>query len=244
MNTQPENAPSWATAVGSIVAAFAMIIIGSSLISLIFGNTPSAVITGWTIGALMMVVFVSMTRSREWESLRLQPPKTPLPLIVLMGVAFALALDLISLVVTQAALPPVELLSFFNPATLLGGEKQVVAGVTLISWILAFLFMAGAQPVGEELIFRGIVFPAFRHGMQARAAVFLSALAYALFHLLAYAPPAGSSPILLWYSFGVPFFEGVFISGVRAYTGSTRAAIAAHFAIGALAALRALVLIG
>jgi hypothetical protein len=65
---------------------------------------------------------------------------------------------------------------------------------------------------------------------------------YAVFHLLAYAPPGGSSGALLWYTLILPFLESLFITVVRANTRSTRAAIAAHAGLGLFALLRAFVI--
>jgi membrane protease YdiL (CAAX protease family) len=70
-----------------------------------------------------------------------------------------------------------------------------------------------------------------------------SAALYAVFHALAY-PPAPGQPAGYWYGFVLPFVAGVFFGGVRAYTGSTRAAILAHVAFGVFAVLKAFALAG
>jgi membrane protease YdiL (CAAX protease family) len=100
-----------------------------------------------------------------------------------------------------------------------------------------------AQPVAEELVFRGIALPALRQGFGAWMGLVLCSLAYGLFHQLAYSSPTNDAT-LVWYGLALPLLAGLFISGVRVYTGSTRAAIAAHMAFGLFAVLKALTLAG
>ncbi len=229
--TQP--APPWTivTVVTTVVAAFAALILGSTLSSLVFGFTPGALLTGWIIGSLLMAVFVTVSRSRDRAALQLDAARSPLVLVVLIAIAAALTFDLISLAVTGQALPPIEIFIAF--------QGIQTPGFTL--WILAFVLLALAQPVGDELVFRGVVFPSLAQMMGAWGGLVATAAAHAVFHLLIYAPTGGGFT-LLWYGLLLPLLEALFYTAVRAHTGSTRAAIAAHFGVGAFNVLRALTL--
>ena len=70
----------------------------------------------------------------------------------------------------------------------------------------------------------------------------MCAAVYALFHLLTYPPNylgfSGLTPI--WYGLMLPFLDGLIISAVRAHTGSTRSAVAAHLAFGLFAIVKVL----
>jgi membrane protease YdiL (CAAX protease family) len=71
----------------------------------------------------------------------------------------------------------------------------------------------------------------------------LSAILYAVFHLLSF-PPAGSDFNGLWYGQILPFVAGLIFGAVRLYTGSTRAAILAHVGFGLFAIVKMLTLAG
>ncbi|MBC7814346.1 MAG: CPBP family intramembrane metalloprotease, partial [Burkholderiales bacterium] len=111
------------------------------------------------------------------------------------------------------------------------------------AWVAAVLLMVLAQPIAEELVFRGILFPALRAATGAWAGLFLSALLYGTFHLLTYAPPQ-EGLVGVWYGLFAPLLAGLVIGGIRAYTGSTRAAIVMHVGFGIFAVLKALTITG
>jgi membrane protease YdiL (CAAX protease family) len=83
--------------------------------------------------------------------------------------------------------------------------------------VLALFALIGA-PICEEIAFRGLLYGSLeKRGWSAAPAVVVSAVVFAAFHL----EPA-RFPVLL--------VIGLVLGSVRAFTGSTRASIAAHMA--------------
>jgi membrane protease YdiL (CAAX protease family) len=145
----------------------------------------------------------------------------------------AMTFDLLSQAVTgDFALAASELMRF----------RGVPVGV--FGWVIALLFMVVLQPVAEELVFRGVLFPALRFTLGAWWALVMCAGFHAAFHFLAYPPAADDQTVLLWYGLTLPFLDALVITAVRAYTGSTRAAIVAHAAFGLFAVLKVFFIAG
>lgn len=230
---QLDPTPPWSlgAALLTFVAAFVAIIVGTFFGISFFGvETSYALLVGWSFSMALIVALVLQTRRRDLPALRLAPPALPLPVILLIAFGFAVAIDLIGLAFTGVALPALELLNLTAPG--------------LLDWVFAILFMLLAQPIAEELVFRGVLFPTLRDAAGAWGGLALNALVYALFHLLAY-PLSTAAPteISLWYSLLQPFLAGVVIGAIRAHSGSTRAAIIAHAAFGLFALLKLYVVI-
>lgn len=230
-----EPAPSWSlgTVALTIIVAFVAVIIGTTVALVWFEGQPFAKLLGWTLGSVITVLFVLQTRRypHERAALKLGPSGTSLLFVMFICVGFALLFDLISLSVTGAFLSAPELL----------GVDLRAGGIA--EWGFAILFMVIAQPVAEELVFRGVTFPVLRSVFGAWLGLIVVAALYAIFHLLAYPPDypnvTGITPI--WYGLVLPFLQGLIISAVRAHTGSTRPAIAAHVAFGLFAIIKLLV---
>lgn len=230
---QLEPAPPWS--VGAVlltlVAAFIAIIVGTFFGFSIFGETASyRDIAGWTVSMVLIIGLVWQTRRRDREWLRLKPPSTPLPLILFIAFGAAVATDLLGLAITGVVLPAAELVN--------------LRAMGIGEWVFAIVFMLIAQPVAEELVFRGVAFPVVRSLFNAWGGLVISALLYALFHLLAYPISNNAAPAVgLWYSLLQPLIAGLVISAVRAATGSTRAAVMAHAAFGLFAVLKLLLVV-
>jgi membrane protease YdiL (CAAX protease family) len=217
------------TAFNSILIAYVMIVMGAFVGGYMLGTSAFGLQISWMIGCILIAGFVGLSRRRDWAALRLEGSGRTLILAALFSLGVAILLDVVSLAVTRAFLPVPEL----------GSLYQESAG--LPAWIAAVLLMVVAQPIAEELVFRGIALPALRQALGAWIGLAVCALAYALFHQFAYSSPTGD-PTLLWYSLALPFLAGLVITGVRVYTGSTRAAIVSHLAFGLFALLKALTL--
>ena len=230
-----EAAPPWGTgaALVTVFAAFVMIVAGTTIALVWLEGRSYAELAGWTLAGVIITIFVLQTRRRPEEraALCLTAGGVPLPFVMFLCLGFALLFDLLSLAVTGAFLPVPELL----------GVNLRAGG--LVEWLFAIAFVLLMQPVAEELVFRGVVFPAVRRALGAWVGLAACAGVYALFHLLAYPPNyAGVSGITpIWYGLLLPFLNGLIISAVRAHTGSTRAAIAAHAAFGIFAVVKLLV---
>ncbi|MCL4248166.1 MAG: CPBP family intramembrane metalloprotease [Anaerolineae bacterium] len=237
-----EDAPPWSltSALLTIVIAFVFIVIGTLVGAAWLADPadPLAIsarsqLVGWLVGCLLIAIYILQTRRRPDQRavLRLGSEGTPLPFVMFITLGAAIALDLLGLVLTQVFAPAPELAAF-QPAT-----------ASPLDWLLAFVFMVGFQPVAEELVFRGVAWPSLRSVAGGWLGWLLSAVVYGAFHYLAYAPAyaeGGLTP--LWYGLLAPVLAGLIIGSVRAYTGSTRAAIFAHVAFGLFAVIKLLVI--
>ena len=229
-----EPAPPWGlvTAALTILIAFVAVVVGTAVALIWFEGQPFDELAGWTFGAIITIVFVLQTRRRPADraALKLGAGGASLLFIMFLCIGFALLFDLIGLSLTGAFLPKPELL---------GVDLQASGAAT---WVFAVALMLAAQPIAEELVFRGVAFPVLRTMLGAWLGLITCAAVYVIFHLLAYPPDyvgvTGITPI--WYGLALPFLDGVIISAVRAHTGSTRAAVAAHVAFGLFALVKAL----
>lgn len=242
-----ENPPPWGLGAGlvSVVAALAALVLGFNLVAAVYCNAPanaafcqalnfaappSVWLSGWSIGAFAALVFVLGTRRKpdERAALRLGGIQASVFWVLLVSIGLAVTLDLIFIQFTAQAIAP-ELQSLRQP------------GVDTVSWILAFVFMVIAQPVAEELVFRGMLQPALRQTVGAWPGYLLTSALYALFHLLAYTSGTPQADYL-GYSFLLPLVSGLIFGAVRLVTGSTRAAMLSHAAFGIFAVLKVLAL--
>ena len=96
-------APPWGilgAALSLIAMFFSMTLIGPGLASLLLGRQeaePLLLMLGWAIGLVATAAFVLISRRNSdssWQALRLQKGSLPLPMVLLIGVAIALAIDL------------------------------------------------------------------------------------------------------------------------------------------------------
>jgi hypothetical protein len=242
-----EPAPPWglSAALAYVVGAFAAVVLGTTLASALLGDRPTTFIVGWSLAMILMALAVMTTHGRrpaESAALRLSAPsRVPLPIVLLMSIGVAISIDLLSLIVAGEGWPAPALLRYYDTSV----SPFRLLDVGLVAWALAALFLAIFQPLGEELIFRGMALPALRAELGPWPGYIITALIFAIFHLIAYAPSgAGGNAALTWVSIGVPFLNGLYLNGVRAYTGSTRAAVVAHAGLGLFVLLRALVIAG
>jgi membrane protease YdiL (CAAX protease family) len=234
----PEPAPPWSTASALLTAVGALLafIAGTFFAQVWLEGQVYALLAGWALGGLLTVIFVLRQRRapQQRAALRLAGGTTPLPFIVFLSFGAALALDLLAISVTSRFLPAPALLG-------IGLETSGAAAL-----IFAALFVLIAQPLAEELVFRGVALPALRTALGARFGLVATAALSAVFHLLIYpasytAVDSGVSPLAaLWYSGVTPFLAALVFGSVRVVTGSTRLAIAAHVAFGLFALLRLL----
>jgi len=228
--------PPWSLtgALLTVLVAFAAMLIGSA-VALVWGGTQDFVeLAGWTLGGLLILLYVWQTRQRDRDALRLNTASTPILFVMFVSLGCAIALDLISNAVTGEFQPKPELLGL-NPGTL-----------GIAEWGFAVIFMVVVQPIAEGLVFRGIALPALRGVLGAWGGLIAAALLAGAFHLLVYPPnyATASSITPIWFGLVIPFVEAVLYTGVRGYTQSTRAAIAAQMAFGLFAVIKLLSLTG
>jgi membrane protease YdiL (CAAX protease family) len=152
------------------------------------------------------------------------PVHARLFLPLLFGIGVAVLIDVLVLGFSRQFFPAPELLSL------------LYADAGPVGWLTAALFMVAIQPVAEELVFRGMLFPTVRALFGGWLGWLLSGFVYALFHLLIYT----SGPTDIGFTLVTPLLAGLFISAVRANTRSTWAATAAHMGFGIFALLKIL----
>ncbi len=231
-----EPAPPWdlTAVIFTVIASFVGVVAAVAMIQTWFGDRPSSLLSAWTLASLIMLVVVLQTRRtpNQRAALRLDSMRVSLPLLLVLNIGVAMALDVLSLGVTRQFLPAPELLS-------LAQQPETAA------WVFGVLLMVLAQPLGEEMVFRGVAQPALRSALGAWGGLFASALAYGVFHLLTYPPTytGVSQETALWYGLVLPVLQGLVFAVNRAATGSTRAAIIAHAAFGVFALLKVFILV-
>lgn len=235
---------SWIAAVSSGVVSFAAVMIGTFIALALLNDTQYTPLAAWTLAATLTIIFVFIrfSKAEERAALRLGGPMgaalvQEFFLMLLIGVGLSVALDVVSGRITNVFLPEPELLRLYDNVHL---YQQPVS---FLGWIFAFLFMGVMQPIAEELVFRGILLPSLRGAVGAWPGYILSAILYALFHLLAFAPAINNFNGL-WYGQILPFVAGMIFGAVRLYTGSTRAAILAHVGFGLFALVKLITLTG
>jgi membrane protease YdiL (CAAX protease family) len=236
-----DTPPPWSlvAALSSGVISFAAVIMGSFIALALLNKTQYTELAAWTIAAMVTIIFVFIrfNKPEERAALRLGGsegsglPVQEIFLMLLIGVGLSLTLDVVSGRVTNTFLPEPELLSLY---------QQSVNGLT---WIFAIVFMVVLQPIAEELVFRGLMLPSLRNTLGAWPGYIVSAILYALFHMLAFSTAINDFNGF-WYSQIVPFIAGLIFGAVRLYTGSTRAAILAHVGFGLFAVVKVITLVG
>jgi membrane protease YdiL (CAAX protease family) len=226
-----EPAPPWSlsTVVISILAAVIAMFAGTFVALAWFEGATFAGVAGWTIGGVLGALFVYQMLRKDREALRLARGMTPIPFVMFITVGFALLFDLISLALTGVFTPSPEL------------ALLPVGALAAADWLFAILLMVAAQPAVEELVFRGVALPSLRSRLGGWGGVLVCALLSMGFHLLIYPPTyrADVSALTpLWYGAALPFLDALLLCGVRAATGSTRAAVAAHAVLGLFAVVK------
>lgn len=223
-NPEPEN-PPWGltTALAMPLLVLVALIFGSVIALSLLGTESYVPLVGWTAGSSMAAVYIYAAFRRDRVALRLGTANVRLFIVLLFALGMAVLIDLIDVAVTGQFLPVPELRS-------LVGTDAGFAG-----WLAALLFMLVTQPLAEELAFRGVFYPSVRRLLGGWGGLLACALAYGLLHLIAYTSTPDTH---LWHTFATPALHGLVISGVRASTGSTRAAVIAHVGIGIFALLK------
>lgn len=149
------------------------------------------------------------------------------------GLLLSFALDLLCQLLVGRILPP--------PA--LSDTIAARAQLSLDSALMAIIFLLVAQPLVEEILLRGILYPALR----ARAkdsigliyALLTCALAHTVLHNFLYVAPGNSLSLeQLWLLVIAPLSAGFAFSIARAASQSTLAAIVMHAGMGGGALLK------
>jgi membrane protease YdiL (CAAX protease family) len=242
-----EAPPPWGlfAGIGLLVAMFAAMVIGTTIAQLTLPESPAQPFIGWIIGGLLTIVVVMVSRQRtddERTALRLGASRLPLPIVLLFSIGAAILIDVIGLGLTGDFWPVPEVMGFFliNEANF----SLLPRSVDAFAWIAAGVFLILIQPVAEEFVLRGVLYPALRTNAGAWPGLLMNAAFHMAFHLLTYVTFRMNGFTPVWYAAVATFLDALVIAGVRAYTGSTRAAIVAHVGFGVFAFLKALAISG
>ena len=145
----------------------------------------------------------------------------PLPLVLLWSIGIALLVDLIAAVGVGGY--------GVDPALLgLSSQPQNLA--------IALLFAVVARPLGEGLVFFGVMLPRLRASLGAWPGTLLTVAGFTLFRGLAYGGSLQFSEVA-WYGWVVPLLLGLFYAVVRLRSRSTRALLLAMAVAGLLSTL-------
>jgi membrane protease YdiL (CAAX protease family) len=236
----PQTPPPWGmadVAATLLVLALGVLMLGLTIASLIFGITdpsqltPLALLVGWSIGLLVVLVYTYFVRRRTPEqvaALRLGgDARLPLPYTLLLGVAFTLTLDLVIAIGYQTTITHQN---SFLPAVQLA-QVNAAGSANIGLWLFAALFVVVLQPVAEGIVFQGVILPRLRASLSPYVGIVVTAALFAGYYALVYAPQLQGTAFI-WYGVIMPFLLGIFLAGVRVYSESTRAAILAQVGVG------------
>ncbi len=230
-----EDAPPWGLLIAllTMIIAYAFLsVVGLSVGTLLFeGSARTALGVGWLVGGLLTIAAVFFGQRGQTEGLKLSNTY-PALIAFGMGLGAAVTTDLLAIPFTGRVIETPEL------SRLLG---QTPASAFL--WVVLGAFVVLVQPVAEELVFRGLLFPALRTAQNVWAALIVSSMLYALFHQMLYTYPT-SFDGMWWYTLTEPLLIGLVLGVVRAATRSTTAAIIAHMGVGVFALLKLLLIAG
>ncbi|MCS7250990.1 MAG: CPBP family intramembrane glutamic endopeptidase [Anaerolineae bacterium] len=158
-------------------------------------------------------------------ALRLVPPvRIPLWATPLLALGLGVAIDAVTITMGRPVIPE-------NIAPLLRGYDP-------LEWIsMGFLAVIVAPPT-EELLFRGLLYPALAVRVGPMFSIYLVSLIFALFHLLTYGGTADQ-----WFWIAQAFVIGLTLTGLRARTRSLWPPILMHMTLNLYAMAEAIFLL-
>jgi membrane protease YdiL (CAAX protease family) len=224
-----QPAPSWSyvSALTSLIAMFLAVVMGTTIASIVLDDTELTIIIGWCLGMALTIAYVIISRGDDSEGLRLRQTRARLPLVALFAFGMAILFDLASWFFADNQL--------LTSAELMRIDPQ---NMTVIGWLIVLVFLAILQPIAEEMVLRGLMYPSLSAALGGRFGFVMTAVFHGMFHFLAYAPPPTDGRIMIWYGLILPILQGAVLTGVRAVTESTRASILAHAMFGIFALLK------
>ncbi len=233
----PEAPPKWAlsSALFFVVAYVVVWIAAQALaVTLTGGNLTQPGSTALALGVLIasglsaiaVVQWVRRLVGDDWpHALHLETSHSlPLFICLLIGLGSAWAIDLIGVLLKLNGGQIVP------PALGILVERDAPA----VGWIIAAVVAIIVQPIGEELIFRGLLYPALTARTRNTLSILLTSVIYMIVTLFLAAP-------LPWYALIQPFLMSLLITGLRAHTQSTQMAIVGRAMFGLFFVLSALI---
>ncbi len=231
-------APPWSAPGAMLTVAVSficLIVVGPALASLLLGSdtiSPSLLTLSWILGFALNIVFVLVNRRsspESWRALNLQQGNLPVPLALLVGIAIALAIDLVISLAGGQFLPIPELVGIYD----LRPESLIAAGLLLLL----------LQPVAESLVFHAVLMPSLRWHFGPRAGVLVTSLGFTLLHLVVFSGANRAIYVNHWYDIVYPFLTGLAFCLLKVYSASTSAVIIARMGAGLIFLLTATALV-
>ena len=227
----PQLAPPWPLSeVGLTLLALALgvLLLGAGVASTLSGSrglTVGALLVGWIVGLVVVGAYVWAVRTRtqaDYAALRLVKPRAHPLLLVLLGAASALTLDVLAGLASGVFL----------------GALELRGATGIADWLAGGLLLLIVQPIVHGLVFAGVILPRLRASLGPWAGYSGMAALLALYYALAYSSGLGGATAL-WYGLVVPFGWGLVLGAVRLRTASTAAAILVHVGYGLMMAVLA-----
>jgi len=232
-----ETPPIWSTVSALLFAivygvvwiaaqTFAVTISGGDLNA----PTPTGLALGVLIAsALSALVVIQWVRRRlpdDWpRALHLETSHSiPLFAVILIGLGAAFAVDLIGVLLRLNGGQVVP------PALIILADQNA----PIVGWAIAAITAIVIQPIGEELIFRGLLYPSLAARFGNVASIVLTSLIY----MAIMAVLAGPLP---WYAIIQPLLMSLVVTTMRAHTQSTQMAIVTRAAFGLFLVLSPLI---
>lgn len=224
---QAEASPPWSSFSAMLLVALLLIFtafVGIALASLVITEVSAMTLLGWSMGQLLGVALLGMVFRRTDARAFLLGEQTRLPILIafIMGMTFAVTLDLLPVLVSG---------QLINAPQLIYTVRASSAWV----WGLGIAFTVILQPIAEGLFFHGVLFPSVRvSGLPMTVATV--ALLHTGYHLFLFPPIAGE----VWQGVWIPLLSGIFLAMLRAYDKSPRSAIFAMVGMGTFMMLKAI----
>lgn len=228
---------SMASALTSVIAMLvSLAVLGPALASLLLGSqeaAPAVLMLGWAIGLAAATAYVLVNRrssADSWRAMRLQRGYLPLPMGAIIGVAIALAIDLIVSLASGQFLPVPEIFGF---------GAQGSGGVLAAALLLAVL-----QPVADTLVFQAVVLPSLRWRLGPWRGIFATCLLYVLLYALVFFAPYQAAYDAIWHGLAYPLLLCLSFSLLKVYSDSSLTVLVARVSAGSVFLLTALALAG
>ncbi|MYD10905.1 MAG: CPBP family intramembrane metalloprotease [Chloroflexi bacterium] len=236
----PEDAaPAWSllsALLSACVLLVCLVLVGPALASLLLGSqeiTPFLLMLSWALGMGLCLIYLGVSRrsnAESWAALRLGPGHLPRPLVLLLGVAIALAADLVVNLGSGEFQPVPEIYGFNS-----GGAANL---------LLAALLLILLQPLAESLVFQAMLLPSLRWRLGPWLGVFVASGLFVARHLLVFWAAYADIYKLAWHGLAYPALTGLAFCLLRVYTGSSSSVIIARMAAGLIFFLTALAVSG
>ncbi len=159
------------------------------------------------------------------SALRLVPPvRVPLWAVPFLGLGLGVALDAVTMALGRPVIPEtlVPLFRGFDP----------------LGWAAMGLLTVLLGPPTEEVLFRGLLYPALAVRVGPMFSIYLVSLIFALFHLLTYGGTADQ-----WFWIAQAFVVGLALTSLRARTRSLWPPIVMHMTLNLYATVEVIFLL-